>query len=112
MECSCKAWKVEGPDNCKWAAETIKLMSSLPLNSPERDAYMSKFMKNTCNIPSNGVCCCGTEEKAPENSMDKVRIVKIMAIPVVKFLSFVALLKIFYQILIAYCKFIIPKALK
>ena len=69
-------------------------------------------MKNTCNIPTNGVCCCGAEEKAPENSMDKVRIVKIMAIPVVKFLSFVALLKIFYQILIAYCKFIIPKALK
>jgi hypothetical protein len=42
-------------------------------------------MKNTCNIPTNGVCCCGTEEKAPENSMDKVRIVKIMAIPVVEF---------------------------
>ena len=42
-------------------------------------------MKNTCNIPTNGVCCCGAEEKAPENSMDKVRIVKIIAIPVVEF---------------------------
>ena len=85
MECSCKAWSVGGLVNCKWAAETIKLIKSLPLNSPEYESYKSNFMKNTCNIPTNGVCCCGTEEKAPENSMDKVRIVKIIAIPVVEF---------------------------
>merc|ERR1711971_594268 len=71
LECSCKAWNAKGPDNCKWAAETYKLISSLALNSPERESYMSQFMKNTCNIPSNGVCCCGTEEKPPQNSMDK-----------------------------------------
>ena len=67
LECSCKAWR-----DCKWAAEIFA-----------QGLDTSKIKKNVCDIPIKGVCCCGPEEKPP--SMDKVRIVKIMAIPVVEF---------------------------
>ena len=57
MNCECKALR-----DCKWAAEIL-----------DQGLDTSKIMKNICEIPITGVCCCGPEQEPPK---EKVRIMK------------------------------------
>ena len=57
LDCQCKPWR-----DCKWAAETVNLMQST-----SNESYKAKLMRNKCNIPIEGVCCCGKEQESPED---------------------------------------------
>ena len=69
LDCQCKPWK-----DCKWAAETVNLWQST-----SNESYKEKLMRNTCNIPINGVCCCGKEQKSPEDYIGRGKCVKYLS---------------------------------
>ena len=62
LDCQCLPYT-----DCKWADENLKLQTIHEENSPVREFYKSKFIRNICDKSNKGLCCCGIEQVSPED---------------------------------------------